>query len=286
MKTFLLVFLMALLFDACSGPTPVADTQKEPRIVSLKPPPSTIVEAIKNKFPKAVPYQEGVDSLVNHLKQYGIQADQILWGQSTCVDDITNTKDKLNSEIKGPFNFGGLAGLPFTGVTGLDAFAHHVPEDGTAILFVGPHIGFSEKEGWGKILRHDQHHTSTCCGALAAALAKLQKGTLKYEVPSKEDYQEGIIEQLAYAHRDEILSSSEPLLSFTKLTYQEAAREMSNYASKVKERHFKYAVVVSGIIINTDYTFKDYLSIETVSILDVAKNVWIKGEKPVAWLQK
>src|SRR5438128_1942989 len=98
MRTILLAFLASVFFDACSGPTPAADPQKEPQKGSFKIPPAAIVEAIKTKFPKAVPYQEGVDSLVNHLKQYGIQADQMLWGQSTCVDDITNTKDKLNSE--------------------------------------------------------------------------------------------------------------------------------------------------------------------------------------------
>jgi hypothetical protein len=68
-------------------------------------------------------------------------------------------KIKWIPKIKGPFNFGGLAGLPFTGITGLNAFAHHVPEEGTALLFVGPHIGYNEKEGWGKILRHDQKYT-------------------------------------------------------------------------------------------------------------------------------
>jgi hypothetical protein len=278
------VYFASLVFSGCSGPTPAAVNVTKPETDLLNTPPADIVQAIKNKFPNAVPYKEGVDSLVDHLKKFGIQADRILWGQSTCVDDITNTKNKLDSKIKGPFNFGGLAGLPFTGITGLDAFAHHVPEEGTAVLFVGPHIGYNEKEGWGKILRHDQHHTSTCCGALAAALAKLQKGSLKSQAPSLEDYEEGIIEQLAYAHHDEILSSSDPLLYFTKLTYREAAREMAQYAAKVKERHFKYAVVVGGIIINTDYSFKDYLSIENVAILDVAKNAWVEGGKPVAWL--
>ena len=121
----------------------------------------------------------------------------MLWGQSICVDDITNTKNKLSPEIKGPFNIGGLAGLPFTGVTGLDAFAHHVPEHGTAILFVAPHIGYHEKEGWGKLLRHEQHHASSCCGALVAALSKLQKGELKKQAPDQDDYQEGIARGVA-----------------------------------------------------------------------------------------
>ncbi|HET9276702.1 MAG TPA: hypothetical protein VFN95_00910 [Flavitalea sp.] len=280
---FLRIFIQAIfasfILYACSGPSPGGDTPKVTETLSVKAPPASVVQAIQNKFPGAVSYKEGIDSLVNHLKRFGIQANKMLWGQSTCVDDITNTKDKLMPQIKGPFNFGGLAGLPFTGITGLDAFVHHVPEDGTAILFVAPHIGYNEKEGWGKILRHDQHHTSSCCGALVAALATLQKGELKPKVPAQEDYQEGMIVQLAFAHHSEILTSSEPILSFTQLTYREAIRQMSYYASKVKERHFKYAVIVGGIIINTDYMFTDYLWIETVSVLDIQKNTFVEGKK-------
>jgi len=276
---FILVFVASLLICACSKPSPVAENPKETETGSYKTPTIAAVNAIKTKFPGAVPYQMGIDSLLKHLKEFEIQPDNILWGQSTCVDDIINTKNKMLPEIKGPFNFGGLAGLPFTGITGLNAFAHHVPEGGTALLFVGPHIGYNEKEGWGKILRHDQQHPSSCCGALAAALAKLQKGELKSKNPMPDDYQEEMIEQLAFAHQAEILSSPDPLISFTKLTYKEAAREMANYASKVKERHFKYAVIVGVIIINTDFMFSDYLSIETVSILDVQKNKWIEVGK-------
>jgi hypothetical protein len=104
--------------------------------------PREVTEAIEIEFPGALPYSVAIDSLLEGLLRVGIASDQILWGQSTCVDDITNTKDKfVHPEIKGPFTFGGLGGLPFTGVAGVDAFAHHVPEEGTALLFVGPHIG-------------------------------------------------------------------------------------------------------------------------------------------------
>jgi hypothetical protein len=253
---------------------------------SSKAIPYAIVEAIEIEFPGAVTYQHGIDSLVDHLQQLSISSKSILWGQSTCVDDITNTKNKLAPEIKGPFNFGGLAGLPFTGVTGLDAFAHHVPEDGTALLFVSPHIGYNEKEGWGTVLRHDQRHASSCCGALVAALAKLRKGGLTPKAPDPDDYQEAVIEGFANQHRDEILSSSKPILSLTRLTYQEAATHISHLASKVKERHFKYAVFVRGIIINTDYMFPDYLWISDVSIFDVHKNEWVEGNTPHTTLHR
>jgi hypothetical protein len=61
---------------------------------------------------------------------------------------------------------------------------------------------------------------------------------------------------------------------------------MSHYASKIKERHFKYAVIVGAIIINTDYMFTDYLWIETVSVLDVQKNIFVEGKKLFPGLER
>ena len=246
----------------------------------FKEPPLAVVKAIEEKFKGALPYQVRIDSLLQHLQGFGILPNDILWGQSTCVDDITNTKNKLiHAEIKGPFNFGGLAGMPFTGITGLSAFAHHVPEEGTALLFLGPHIGYNEQDGWGKIVRHGQHHASSCCGALFAALQKLQKGELKVEAPAEEDYQEEVIEQLAFLHRDEILSAKDPLVALTIITYHESQKQIAAYVSKVKTPDFKYVVIVGGIIINTDFEFPDYLWIEGVSILDIKNNKWLEGEK-------
>src|SRR6187431_786584 len=68
-----------------------------------EPIPQGVAEAIKKEFPGAMPYSVAIDSLLERLLQVGIAPEQILWGQSTCVDDITNTKDKyVHPEIKGP----------------------------------------------------------------------------------------------------------------------------------------------------------------------------------------
>src|SRR6478609_7970936 len=239
--------------------------------------PTEITEAIEKEFPGAMPYGNAIDTLLKRMRNVGILPDQILWGQSTCVDDITNTKEKfVHPEIKGPFTFGGLGGLPFTGITGVDAFAHHIPEDGTALLLVGPHIGYKAGEGWGKILRHGQHHSSTCCGALYAALDKLKKNEIKEGSPSEDDYQEQIIEQLALHHQAEIMAAEEPLVALTKVATQEAERKMTAYAQRVHERHFAYAVIIVGVIINTDYQFDDYLWIDRISIKDIKKDMWIE----------
>ena len=271
---------MAWLIICCTGAEKPQDQAIHSDHAEI---PQEVKIAIEKEFPGAKPYRIAIDTILQHLFRVGITTEQILWGQSTCVDDITNTKDKsVHPEIKGPFTFGGLGGIPFTGVTGLDAFAHHVPDNGTALLFVGPHIGYQGAEGWGKILRHGQHHSSSCCGALYAALGKLQKNEIKTGSPSEDDYQEQIIEQLALRHQKEILEAKEPLVSLTKIVSKEAEQEITEYAQKVHERHFAFAVVVVGVIINTDYKFDDYLWIEKIAIKDIKKNIWIEGLNPPA----
>jgi hypothetical protein len=232
---------------------------------------------INRAFAGAVPFSRYTDSLLFFLYAvHKIPVDKILLGQSTCVDDVLNTKSPFaNHAVKGPFNFGGLAGLPFTGITGLNAFAHHVPDSGAALLFVGPHIGFSKKEGWGKIEREGQNQSTTCCGALAAALAKLQTpGAIVRRSPSEPDYQEEVIEQLALRHKYEILDSKEPLITLTKLVYKEAEQRILNLPRD--EINYKYVILIVAVIINTDRENPDYIWVDHMSIFDLERGQYLK----------
>ena len=240
--------------------------------------PNDTLKAIINKtFAGAVPFNEYSDSLLFFLYAvHKISPEKILLGQSTCVDDVLNTKGIFsNHVVKGPFNFGGLAGLPFTGITGLDAFAHHVPDSGAALLFVGPHIGFSLKEGWGKIERIGQKQSTTCCGALVDALTKLQKpGAIVRRRPSEPDYQEEVIEQLALRHKSEILDSKEPLITFTKLVYKEAEQRIVNLPREGIK--YKYIILIVAVIINTDRENPDYIWVDHMSIYDLENEQYLK----------
>ncbi|MCD8539389.1 MAG: hypothetical protein LRY55_06200, partial [Leadbetterella sp.] len=69
----------------------------------------------------------------------------------------------------GPFKMGGLNGYPFAGITGMNAFAHHVPEDGAVIVFYAPHIGITAEGNIGEISRIGQSRNSACCGAAKGA---------------------------------------------------------------------------------------------------------------------
>jgi hypothetical protein len=270
------VLLMLAAIYSCSVREPNSSAKTErPSTILL---PEENISKIQQQFPHAMPYAMAIDSILAKVASYGIQPQQILWGHSTCVDDIIHTKNKLtHPEIKGPFTFGGLAGLPFTGVSGVAAFSHHVPENGTSLLLLGPHIGYNTVEGWGQIIRHGQDHTSTCCGALVAALNKLKKNEIKTAPPTEDDYQEQTIEQVALLHKDRILNSAEPLITLTHIVSDEALKRMTSYAHEVKQQHFLYAVVVVVVIINTDHQYSDYLWIDHIAIKDIKKGEWIRA---------
>ena len=265
--TYLLI--LVLVSSSCMG------DRKTTGIVDKKL--DSLRIAINKTFVGAVPFSEYADSLLFFLYAvHKISPDKILLGQSTCVDDVLNTKSPFaNHVVKGPYNFGGLGGLPFTGVTGLKAFAQHVPDSGTAILFVGPHIGFSQKEGWGKIEREGQNHSTTCCGALVGALTKLQKpGAIVKKAAREPDYQEEMIEQLALRHKYEILDSKEPLVTLTKLVYKEAEQRIQTLP--IEGAEFKYIILIVAVIINTDHENQDYIWVDHMSIYDLEKGQYLK----------
>jgi len=200
----LLLFITSIGFFAC-------DSKDHPKhsVASgseLPGAPKQTEAILMKAFPDATPGPVFSDSIVSYISsKYNVPPDKMLLGASMCVDDIIYTKNfRLNPKVKGPFNLGGLAGLPFTGKSGLGAFAHHIPDGGTMLLLIAPHIGYSEIKGWGHVLRHEQHDASTCCGALMGTLGQLQKGTLLREI-KEDDYQGGKIAQLALDHPYDLL---------------------------------------------------------------------------------
>lgn len=235
-----------------------------------------VQDAIREMFPGAVTYERYTDSLLFFLYAvHKIKPETILLGQSTCVDDVLNTKSPFSEHmVKGPFNFGGLGGLPFAGLTGLSAYAHHVPDSGAALLVVGPHIGYSDESGWGMILREGQDKTTTCCGALMAALSKLETGKITRESPHEPDYQQMTIEQFALLHKDEILSSKVPLVTFTKLINKEIARIMQDLPRN--QVNYRHVIMVTGVIINTGHGFQDYIWVDNLSIYNLRTEQFLR----------
>jgi hypothetical protein len=270
----LLALLVALSFSQCKkqeSPTSTLPVNPLPRA------PKEIEEALKSEFPAVMSASEFADSMLNHVAtRFQITPRLMLMGTSTCVDDIIYTKNfHLHPEIKGPFHLGGLAGLPFTGTSGLEAFAHHVPDSGTMVLIVEPHIGYSATAGWGYILRHGQTEASSCCGALMGTLSKFQKGTLNAEI-TEDDYQGGKIAELTLKHNDEIKSAKNPIVALTKIASLSAEEQIRKHVLDIDLTHIKYVVIITGVLIDTDYQYTDYQSCNHILVYDVRQKKFVE----------
>jgi len=61
------------------------------------------------------------------------------------------------------FPLSGLAGLPFVGKSGWNAFTTHVPEDGNVVVLFAPHVGIDKDGNIGEFTRNGQScKTPTC----------------------------------------------------------------------------------------------------------------------------
>jgi hypothetical protein len=76
----------------------------------------------------------------------------------------------LPGKYDGVFHLGGLAGVPFVGISGFKAMLGHVPTRGKVVLVFGPHIGIDDSGAVGKVLRKGQDDKLTSsCGAVVGA---------------------------------------------------------------------------------------------------------------------
>jgi hypothetical protein len=266
-----------IAFLALSSCKKQQSTAGELLTVSLPSAPKEIEEALRKEFPNVMTGPKFGDSILRHLAdRYHITPRMMLLGTSTCVDDIIYTKNfHLHPEINGPFHLGGLGGWPFTGVSGLEAFAHHVPDSGVMVLIVEPHIGYSAKAGWGYILRPEQTEPSSCCGALVGTLRKLQGGMLTTEI-TEDDYQGGKLAQMALKYEKVIKEAKNPIVELTKMAAISAEQHIRSHVLDVDLTHIKYIVIITGVLIDTDYQYCDYQSCDHILVYDVRQKKFVE----------
>jgi hypothetical protein len=100
---------------------------------------------VRRHFPGAVTTADGVEALFDLLEErLDLEPHQIMLADSICSDDVNTIEYPARAyEMLGPFKMGGLDGFPFAGLTGMAAFAGHVPDEGAVFVFYAPHIGVS-----------------------------------------------------------------------------------------------------------------------------------------------
>ncbi|PPK76153.1 hypothetical protein B0F87_104245 [Methylobacter tundripaludum] len=212
---------------------------------------NSYLETIREYYPNAN-YSEILEKeVIAYLEHIGFNPDKVMTANSICSDDINAMQFPISdSGLLGPFYLGGLDGFPFTGLTGVQAFAHHMPEEGALLIYYGPHIGITEKGEIGKVVRNGQDHESNCCGAAQAALARINDQPQELSLL---DYQEDTIVQLFQKNKIRIEDEPYPIQEATEVMFEAIQERIHLLITKSKDEFVgKYLILIGSIFINVD----------------------------------
>lgn len=227
-------------------------------------------EVVKSHFPDAM---DAKDTSIHYLGrmqlEHKIDISKVLMATSVCSDDINVPSTTFFNVLFGPFIMGGLGGIPFAGQTGMTAFAHHIPDEGSAFIFYGPHIGVTLDGELGRMYRPRQEDTGQSCGALMLALSRFQDSNYR-PVMNDDDYQQMKLEESLLPHRKDILNSDNPQKAITEATFKIIDKKVHEYVATCKDEFpVDTVTLLGGIIINTDYGLDDYFDARHFEVIDL-----------------
>ncbi|MCF0040914.1 hypothetical protein [Dyadobacter fanqingshengii] len=235
-----------------------------------------MLEKVRKFYPNAVASSDFVLNIYKNLAGHNLAPSQIMLAHSICSDDVNSIEyPEEGREMLGPFNLGGLNGYPFTGLTGMSAFAHHVPKDGAAMIFYAPHIGVSNSGELGKIIRVGQHEESSCCGAAALALSRLKNNEITWGEKPADDYQQHTLQEFLYNRKDRVLSAEYPIKEATEVILEQSGMLIDRL---IQQTGFtgKYLFVVGAVIINTDWQYGSFLEMRRFEEWDIQTKIKIR----------
>lgn len=211
------------------------------------------LKLIRKWYGNATTTIDTVNQIINFVEEnLQMEPTHIMLADSICSDDVNSIQyPSRTGEFLGPFKMGGLDGFPFTGLTGMGAFASHVPDDGAVFIYYGPHIGVAKTGELGEIHRHGQSKNTGCCGAAKGALQKLLNNEIKEGYMSDIDYQMNTIEQILYKSKDRILKASNHLYEATEVIYEAIDARINELVEKT-HYNCRYVILMGAVLINSD----------------------------------
>jgi hypothetical protein len=180
------------------------------------------------------------------------------------------------------FAMGGLAGFPFSGVTGFKAMSSHVPDNGSSLIVYGPHVGIDNDGVLGRIDRRGMHDHSTCCGSAVAGYDYLRIVTGKrLQIPRTMsqttvavdlfDFEQQYVNNILMSFADRLTKASDPMLELPYCCFEaqdELMRRIMNQACSERPYSGQYISLLGGIQINTPAGFADCFCPLRFEILD------------------
>lgn len=211
------------------------------------------LQVIHQHYPNASTTIDSVNKFIDFVESVlDLEPSQVMYADSICSDDVNSIQYPARmQEFLGPFKMGGLDGFPFTGLTGMAAFASHVPDEGAVAIYYGPHIGITKEGVIGEIHRHGQAKNTGCCGAAKGALNKLINNAIRADWVTELDYQMNTIEQIVWKEKTRITSAALPLKEATEVIYEAIDKRIEALVAGTTF-NCKYLLLFGAIHINSD----------------------------------
>jgi hypothetical protein len=218
-------------------------------------------------FPSARTGSWVLKNSVRVLKDYGMNAENTLYAQSLCPDEINHELGDIStlfsSFLGEVFHMGGLAGIPFTGKTGFGAFSQHVPDGGNLFVLMAPHIGISDRCALGHYSRDGQSTDGAACGASVGAYGHCCSGKA---IPDSEedpaDYQMNFIIAEINKRMEKIKEkgdNSDAIQAELCMQTYDIGKTMLDQVCSTSFGNGKGCLVVlTGVQINMPRPFEDY----------------------------
>jgi hypothetical protein len=225
---------------------------------------------IRQYYPKAMTTIDSVNRFIDFVEdKLDLEPSKVMLADSLCSDDVNSIQYPTRTqEFLGPFKMGGLDGFPFTGLTGMSAFASHVPDEGAVSIYYGPHIGITKEGFIGEIHRHGQAKNSGCCGAARGALNKLINNLIVPGNVTEMDYQMNTLEQILFNQRERILSAALPLKEATEVIYEAIDKRIEELVAHTTY-HCKYLILFGAIHINSDTDMGSFNEVRKFVVIDL-----------------
>ncbi len=231
------------------------------------------LKIIRKWYPNAITTIDAVNKIIDYIEnELDTEPSDVMYADSICSDDVNSIQYPARAkEFLGPFKLGGLDGFPFGGLTGIGAFASHVPDHGAVYIYYGPHIGISKAGVIGEIQRHGQSKNSGCCGAAKGALNKLSNDQIIAGKMEEMDYQMNTIEQILLSNKEKVLKAESPIFAATEAIYEASDKRINELVSRT-DFHCKYVILMGAILINGDTDMGSFTSTKRFDVIDVSKS--------------
>jgi hypothetical protein len=206
-----------------------------------------------------------ITKVTKSLKKFGY-GESTLVCTSLCADEVNRPLEKALSKAYGQhFSMGGLAGFPFSGVTGFGAMAHHIPDGGSCLIVYGPHVGVDADGKVGTVDRRGRAKGGSCCGSAVAAAgyveAVLDGGTERNAPPSEAfDAQQTYVGNLLLPHGNRLQAATDPMVELPYALFDAQDDLMQEIIAKGCSNVHEPGKIacLGGIQINTPAGMEDY----------------------------